>query len=240
MIKTHTHIKLIILLFLLIPLRNHSLVSIAYADTNYNVGIEKGTQILEVLKYDEQAWKNTVNITSTPSDWFGGDSDKIGSKSKTTLIDMWSRDSITFPIFHDLIFTNKTLSIFPIIRNYGYGEEYINQNYTNYYFIWGYTFHDWSFITKEFGYNPDTSSESSTILQYPKNFTRLLNDYNDYAIKINNNATFQSLNISFPLLTGDELLWQFALRRFPVAKPINNYLITLKDALNCTNASIEG
>jgi len=238
--KKSTTFRLIIISLLLIPLINQYLIFIAYANANYTSRLEKGTQILEVKKYDDQTWKNTVNVTSTPRDWFGGNSDKIGAKSKTTLLEMGHRDFMTSSIFHTLIFTNKTSSIFTIVRNYGYGEEYINENYTYYYFAWEYSFHYWTFTSSEFKIQPDFFYDHSIILQNPQNISQILDNYNEFASTINNNATLQSLNISFPLLSGDYLVWQFIIKRFAIGNPINDYLTTFTNILDCKNTTIQG
>ncbi len=66
-------------------------------------------QIYEVKKYDDETWKNTVNFTSTPSDWFGGDADKIGAKSKITLLNKKYNTSIS-NYFNGDISSRKNLS----------------------------------------------------------------------------------------------------------------------------------
>ena len=211
------------------------------ANTNFTNGLELGTQVYEVKHYDEIAWKNTVNFSISPRYWLGGEANIVGAKSKVTVVGWSSRDFITSEIFAKFIYSNETLSLLPIVSNYGYDEAYIDENYKHSYFVWEYTFHYYSFTTREFDihwyFQP---LNVSMIMKNPQDFKQILDDYNDYASKINNDTTLQSLNISFPTLSGDDILWQFVLRRYTIAKPITNYLIALKSALNCKNVSIKG
>ncbi|KKN19655.1 hypothetical protein LCGC14_0943570 [marine sediment metagenome] len=232
--------RLILIILLGVLLLNTHLMPFLKANSNFTNGLEVGTQVWEVKHYDEMAWQNTVNSSLNPKHWLGGEADKVGAKSKLTFESISNNDFMSSVIFKEFIYLNETLSIFPIVKENGYGEDFINDLNHTYYFVWNYGFHDWVFTTGEFIYQSSFEAEFSIILKDPHDFKQILEHYNDYASRVNNDTTLQSLNISFPLLNGDELLWQFALRRFLVAIPTNNYLITLKDALNCTNASVEG
>ena len=68
-----TKLILIVILMIISSIANPLLISKVYANMNYTQNLKRGTQILEVRKYDEETWINTVNITSTPSEWFGGE-----------------------------------------------------------------------------------------------------------------------------------------------------------------------
>ena len=59
--------------------------TITMANGNYNVALTKGTEVFTVTTYDEAGWKNTVNSSTTPSNWFEGDSNQTGAKSKNTI-----------------------------------------------------------------------------------------------------------------------------------------------------------
>ena len=240
MIKKRIILKLIIISIIIIPLTNPFLISIVDANTNYTISLEEGTQILEVKKYDNETWKNTVDITSTPSDWFGGDADKIGAKSKITLLMYGGNALNTYPLFFRLVIPQNTLPIFLNISNYGYNFTYVFNNYPNIYELWDYVYSYWSFTAKEFDVNPDTSYEKSFIFKFPQDFSTLLNDYNDFAGKLNNDTNLQLLGYSFPLLNGDDLVWHFITRRFSVGNPKSEYLNTFINTTECKNVTIRG
>lgn len=233
-------LKLMIISIIIIPLTNPLLISIVDANTNYTFSLEKGTQILEVKKYDNETWKNTVDITSTPSDWFGGDADKIGAKSKITTLFDGGNALNTYPIFIRLVIPQNTLPIFLNISNYGYDFTYVFNNYPNIYEIWDNVHNYWCFTAKEFDVNPDTLYENSYIFKFPQDFSTLLNDYNDFAGILNNDTNLQLLGYSFPLLNGDDLVWQFITRRFAVGNPKSEYLTTFINTIECKNVTIRG
>ncbi len=227
--------SLVIILFLL----NIYLINFVKANSNYSTGLEIGTQISEVKYYDEESWNNTVNPSMNPSHWLGGDANIVGSKSKLTIVDWYSSDLITSVIFARFLYSNKTLSIFSIVRDYGYGEEYINENFTHYYFVWSYTFHYWSFTSVGFDVQPNLYNDVSEILQDPQDFKEILDNYNDYAGIINNDTTLRSLNISFPILSGDDLIWRMIINsfRFAMGNPIKEYLTIYTDNMGCKNVT---
>ncbi len=233
--KTKKKKSLIIVVLLL----NTYLILFLMVNSSFSRGIELGTQIYKVKHYDEETWNNTVSLSMNPSHWFGGEADIIGAKSKFTIENLFVSDLITSAIFERFLYSNETLFIFPTVRDFGFGEDYINENYTYYYLVLSYTFHYWSFTSSGFDVHPDFYFNISTILQNPQDFKQILDDYNDYAGKINNDTTLQSLNISFPILNGDDLVWQFIINRFAVGNPIKKYLTIFTDNVGCKNVSIQ-
>jgi hypothetical protein len=143
-------------------------------------------------------------------------------------------------MFDKFIYSNETLSLLPIVSNYGYDEAYIDEYYTHSYFVWEYTFQYYSFTTREFDIYRDFQVNLSMIMKNPQDLKQMLDDYNDYASKINNNKTLQSLNISFPTLSGDDFIWRFIIGRFAIAHPINDYLTTLERVFDYKNVTIKG
>lgn len=231
-------LNFIIISLLGIFLVNINLITIVDANINYTIAIEKGTLILEVKQYDAQAWKNTVSLTLNPSDLFGGEADKVGAKSKFTNLGCGYNDIGVYFVFVDLVIPREILPIFSIVENYGYNFTYINNNYIYYYNIWDFDFSYWSFTTNEFDYNPVVLYYHSYIIQNPQDFKTMLDDYNNFSAVINNDSILQSLGYSFPILSGDDLLWQFITSRFPIANPISDYLTTIIDILECKNVTI--
>jgi hypothetical protein len=180
-----------------------------------------------------------VNFSISPSYWLGGEANIVGAKSKLTVVGWRTSDFITSEMFDKFIYSNETLSLLPIVSNYGYDEAYIDEYYTHSYFVWEYTFQYYSFTTREFDIYRDFQVNISMIMKNPQDLKQMLDDYNDYASKINNNKTLQSLNISFSTLSGDDFIWHFIIGRFAIAHPINDYLTTLERVLDYKNVTIE-
>lgn len=239
-IKKSLAIKFIIIILLGITLINQYSIILVQAQSDYNPALEMGTQILEVKRYDEQTWKNTVNITSSPNDWFGGDADKVGANSKITLFEWGYGGASTIAIFTMFVIPQNTMHIYNLLWEYGYDQTFFFNNYPHDYTTWAYFYNYWQFTTKEFNDNPDNSQRHSIILPYPQNFSTALNDYNNFSGIINNDTNLQTLGYSFPILSGDDLLWQYFTRRFAVASPINEYLTTLTNTLECENTTNRG
>ena len=238
--------KFLVILFLLMFFINLNFITLGSSKSNNFINnLELGTQILKVSYYNEQAWINSVNIPTNPRDWFGGQADKVGAKYKLTITDKsYSGTESTHSLLLKLVFPEKAYELFPDVSKYGY-DYYLSNNYTNQYQVWGYTFYYWNFTTGEFNVfqNYEYYLEMgvfSFIIQDPLDFKEMLVDYNDFAGKINNDTTLQALNISFPILTGVDLMWQFLLNRFAIATPVKDYLTAMIDVLNCTNAKVQG
>lgn len=212
----------------------------ANAQINYNLALEKGTQTMEINHYDEQAWNITVDATLNPEDWFGGDADRVGAKSKITVLDWWANDMNTYGMFQGLIIPKDYLPTFLAIHEYGYNHTYIANKYRDYYFIWDKSFVFRSFSSNGFSNFSDFKVQNSITLRYPKNISKLLDNYNEFASIINNDTILQSLNHTLPILNGDDFLWHFVLERYTIGNPIINYLTTLIGMLECTEVNIQG
>jgi hypothetical protein len=211
-----------------------------HAYENYNLALEKGTQIMEISYYDEQAWNATVNVTSSPNDWFGGEADRVGAKSKITVLEWWQDDINNAGLFRYLMIPKDYLPTYIAIRDYGYNHAYITSKFSNYYFDWQTSFVFRSFTLNGFSNFSDFTEQNSIILRYPENFSKILDEYNEFAFIVNNDTTLQSLNYSLPILSGDDFLWHFILERFSIGTPIIDYLTTLIGTLECNNVSIQG
>ena len=57
----------------------------ALASSNYQSTLVKGTDIFTVSEYNDAAWKTTVNNSTNPSNWFEGETNITGAKSKITM-----------------------------------------------------------------------------------------------------------------------------------------------------------
>jgi len=244
--KKRIKTKILIKIFLLIFFSNLNFIAIGTSkSTIFTNNLEMGTQIIKVSYYNEQAWKNSVTNATDPREWFGGQADKVGAKYKLTIIDKKYNENVSSNyIFLNFVFPEKAHELFPNVSKYGYGY-YLFNNYTYQYLVWRYYFYYWNFTTGEFNVFQNSTYYSdmlvsSFIIQDPLDYKKMLVDYNDFAGKINNDTTLQSLNISFPILTGDDLVWQFIISRIAVAAPINDYLTTMIEVLNCTNTTVRG
>jgi hypothetical protein len=235
--KTWITSKIIIILLIIIPLINLILISVVHADTPYSYDLEIGTQLFQVKKYDAEIWKNTVNVSSTPSDWFGGDADKIGAKSKYTLSYFFDVNVTTPSLFLRMVIPQNYLSIYEFIKDYGYDQQYIENHYPNVYEVSSYTSSFWKFTTKEF--NDTTHIQRSYIFKFPQNSLLLLNDYNNYSRIVNSDPVLQSLNYSLPILSGDDLVLQLITKRLALGIPKNQYLSSFINAVGSTNATIQ-
>lgn len=231
--------KIIMIIFLTIFFFNISKIRLTNASFDYSIALEKGTQIYEVKFYNDAVWEQTVNTTSNPNDWFMGDANLIGSKSKTTILDWMEDDLLIYILIRDLIIPKNILPVFFFIENYGYNFTYFLNNYPGYHKVWEYNLNFWDFRSNnDFDYTNDSTTKS-IILQNPDEYNKLINDYNNFSTVVNNDSILQSLGYSLPFLTGDEILWHFILERFTLAAPINNYLITLVNALGCKNVTVQ-
>ncbi len=239
--RKRTKLILGVFLMLIFTLVNPLLFSMVYANVNYTHNLKRGTQILEVKKYDEATWKNTVNVTSTPSDWFGGDADKIGARSKMTLFYREGYIMSSSELFFSFVLLCVDLRHFQNITNNKYNNTFINTLYPNLYNGFLYHYEKWNFTIKEFDTNTDYSNKKiSYIIRNPENFSMLLNNYNNFAGMVNNDTKLQLLNYTFPFLDGDDFVWQFITWRYPIPNPKNEYLNTFISTIGCKNTTIQG
>ena len=238
-IKKKRKLKLTVLVFLGIFIINYELYPLVSSNSNYTLSLEKGSQIFEVVYYDEETWKDTINVTSNPTDWFGGESDTIGAKSKTTVLGAYYGGSSTYAPFIKLFFSWFDVNT-SILWRYGYGQSYFLTHYPNDYNYWNPQLKSWPFGTEPFdNYSNCRIHDSSSFLFYkPLDFQSILYDYNDFAAVVNNDTALQAINISMPILSGDDFLWHFILERFVMVNPINNYLTEVINVLECENVSV--
>ncbi len=239
-IKKKKKSKLTILVFLVIFIINYELYPFVSSNSNYGISLENGSQIFEVKYYDEEAWREIINVTSNPSNWFGGESDTIGAKSKTTVLGVHYGGSSTYGLFIKLFFRWFDVNT-PILWEYGYNQSYFNYHYSNEYESWNPLLTYWSFGTEPFNNysNYKFYDRPSFLFREPLDFQRSLYDYNDFAAVVNNDTALQAINISLPILSGDEFLWRFIFDRYVMVNPINNYLTEVINLLECENVSVQ-
>jgi len=216
------------------------LITTVSAATTYQSTLVKGTEEFIITQYDETAWKNTVNTSSTPNDWFEGAANITNSKSKFT-IKGWSYttwqiyDVLTSIIMPEYFNTEEIFTLLGAMSNQGYNETIINANYTVSYNLWYGLRAVWNFTYGNFEEEP-SFIDGVFVLENPLLFKTMLDDYNNLSAELNGKLMLPP-GYSFPILTADEFLWQIALNGLAIAEPQEEYLINLVNELGCENAS---
>ena len=214
------------------------------ASLNYQTTLMKGTEIFIVDRYDNTGWKTTVNLSTTPSDWFEGDTNFTGAQSKVT-IKGWNDITWQFYDVFTTVFMTEYFSyedIFALLKlmdTAGYNETTINANYTDNYDLWYGLRAVWNFTIKEFEELP-SYNDGVMVFENPLDFKTILDDYNNLAADLNGELIIQIANYNFPILSADEFVWQLALNGLAIAKPQQEFLMNLVDELGCENVSSSG
>lgn len=215
------------------------------ASTIYQLGLAKSTNEYTVIQYDDDGWKATINPASNPKEYFEGDANVTGAKSKQTIT--WWFDQ-TYTTYYALL--SLYFSIFEYVAwntflgnltAAGYNETTINDNYTNTYKAWYGVSAEWWFTDGEFEEKPDNNASRIIIMKDPSNFKLILDDCNSIIEDILSDPKIDT-NLKFLLSnkTGDEFLWQLAFNDLAIAEPHGNYLESLVSELGCQNTSVIG
>jgi hypothetical protein len=241
--KTRTNIlSLTILSLLLIGIFSTSIV----ASSTYQHTLAKGTDDFVVELYDSTEWKNIVDSSLTPSDWFEGEANITNAKSKATLRGWvpatWDTYDVLISIFMREFFNStETFALLSIMDSQGYNETTINANYTTIYnFVYGLR-SVWNYTTKDYEENP-SYTEGIIIFPDPLKYKVMLDDYNALAEDLNGKFAiqFSVLGLSFPNVSVDEFLWQLIFSGFATSGPHGNYLESLVSELGCENTTVSG
>ncbi len=219
-----------------------SISSSVYA-TNYEIGLSKGTDVLTVKQYNETAWKNTVNFSSSPNKWFDGEANITGAQSKITIKGwnsvIWETYDLFVSLFLPSLFESQEITpLLLLMGSQGYNETNINNNYTNSYNLWIGLKALWNFTVGNFKEEPTIDNDLILILQNPSDIDDILNDYNDLSTELNSNPAIQMSGYTFPILDSDEFLWLFIFNRLALGTPSGPYLVDLITTLNCQNATV--
>ncbi len=239
--KTRTRIlSLTILNLFLIGILSTSIV----ASTTYQHTLTKRTDEFVVELYDSDEWKNTVNSTLTPSDWFEGEANITNAKSKATLKGWVSTTWDTWDVFTSIFMqeffnVTETFELLGIMNLQGYNETTINANYTtNYNLLFGLQA-VWNYTTNEYEEKP-SSTEVVIAFPDPLKYKVMLDDYNVLAGDLNGNPAIQFYGFSFPNVSADQFLWQLIFSGFATSEPHGNYLESLVSELGCENTTVSG
>ncbi len=216
------------------------------ASTTYEPALNKGTVVFKVDQYNEGKWEDTVDRELEPDDYFDGDSDEIGARSKITIKNLaeykWDLyDALIFffdvESFIDEDALNQT-ELFYLLSFLS--KDYVDALYPEEHKVWEALTVQWDFETEEFDESPDEKNYILPIFQEPKYYRDLLDDYNKWALGLN--TTMLLLGIEpFPILDGDDFLWLLITSGiFTIARPFNSYLTTLIDKLGSDDAEVKG
>jgi len=240
--KTRTSIlSLTILSLFLIGIFSTSIV----ASTTYQHTLTKGTDDFVVELYNDAEWKNTVDSSLTPSDWFEGEANVTNAKSKATLRgwvpatwDTW--DVFTSIFMREFFNFTETFTLLFTMDSQGYNETTINANYTtNYNFLLGLR-SLWNYTSTEYEEDPKLAPDRILIFSDPLKFRVMLDDYNALAEDLNGNFAIQFTGLSFPNVSADEFLWKLIFSGFATAGPHGTYLESLVSELGCENTTVSG
>ncbi len=217
-----------------------ALSTVVLASSNYQSTLVKGTDIFTVSQYDDTVWNTTVSNSTTPSDWFEGETNITGAKSKITMRGWrdttWETYDVLTGIFMPEIFNlEKIMMLLISMNSLGYNETTINTNYTtNYKLSYGVR-SVWNFTSS--GYPEEQSYiDGIMVFKNPSDFKTMLDDYNNLSAELNGKLPLSP----FPTLDADEFLWQIALNGLAIAKPQTGYLQVLIEDLGCENATSSG
>ncbi len=208
-------------------------------NSTYEIALNKGTETLMVSQYDQEGWEEDVDKDLEPDDWFGGDSDKIGAKSKITIRNFedykWNSFEVLTLIFgiYEPIPADK-LPYFLLMFN----KDSITTMYPDKYKVWESMCVKWDFESEEFEEEPDDSELLLPIFKDPKDLKEILELYNTWAQSVN--LTMLMLELEpYPILSEDEFLWKLALDGMLVlAQPFVKYLDAIIDELDCKNVKV--
>lgn len=226
------------LLFIMVFSLTMGVLKPSYANSDYSFSVVPGTQILEIDHCNLQLWKETINHTSSPLDWFPGNSNQTGAQSKKTVRILAFGECDTYTLFL-MIYSAYDIDYFEL-SDYGYDSNYLRLNFAHrYYNFWAYDLAIDYFMMPPLEDNSYESSEMYKILSHPSDFSTLIDDYNNFSETVNNDPLMQSLNISIPEFDGDYFLQYLIFNELATALPSNVYLNELIDALGCENASVQ-
>ena len=216
------------------------------APTTYEVALEKGTELYIVNQYNENKWEDTFGDDVKPDDWFKGDSDEIGAKSRITFRNVgdWKWDTfdalmtifdVTDAIPKDLLPNNVTMKFMSF-----FSEELLDELFPDPFNVWEAITVKWNYETEEFDETPDEKINTLPIFKKIKYFEEILDNYNQWAWIVNTTNNMTKLRIQpYKQMDGNDFLWQLILsQKLAIARPFNKYLNELIDEIDADDAKI--
>ena len=212
--------------------------------TAYQTTLSKGTELFQVITYDEDEWQATVDASSSPSAWIDGDANITGAQSKITTRGWVTATWSTYDVLQSLFLADlDPMSLYLVnteLSSKGYNESDINENYNNTYAITLSLRTEWIFTSSAFNESAANAMDVLAIPSNPADYKKVLDDYNDLAFEIQNDGALFTIHSFFPNITADEFLWNLAMSTLAMGTPISPYIQDLVDILNCENASYSG
>lgn len=201
--------------------------------TYYDIAVIKGTQTYEVQPFNEGEWAKTV------TEWFKGDCNKSGARSKITTraIYNWSwgmYDVFLHSILPLMYSPEESYGIAALVGSLDFDKEYINETYDEEFSIWNIYQAKWFYTKGTFNETANYTWIANPIFKEPRDYANALEAYNDLITDLNREPLIKFLKLIFPRFTPDEFLWELVLNGLIIAKPFNDYLVNLVQELDCS------
>jgi len=217
------------------------------ATPNYQLTLMKGTEEYIVEHYDDAAWKATVSPSSSPKQFFQGDANVTGAKSKQTIKGWVDTTFSTYQALLSLYFSLTEFGAWQLFaKNFtaaGYNETTINEKYPNEYAAWSGISAEWWFTKGAYPEAPNSSVTPIVIIKNPSDYKSILDDCNAILEEIRNDLSINLFIKAFFSLvnkTADQFAWQLVKYGFGVASPRNSYLEEMVTDLGCVDTKASG
>ena len=218
------------------------------ASTTYQLGLTKSTDEYTVIQYNDDGWKTTINPALNSKEYFEGDANVTGAKSKQTIKGWVDQTYSTYDALLSLYFSFIEYGLWNLflvnLTAAGYNETTINANYTNTYDAWYGVSAEWWFTDGEFEETPNNTISPIIIMKDPSAYKSILDDCNAIIEDVSTDPAINiSIRIPFSTIsnkTADEFLWQLVFYGFGVAQPATDYLNEVITEIACTNTTTSG
>ena len=215
------------------------------AQTTYEVALEKGTEIYIVNSYNKEKWEDIFGDELDPDDWFEGDSDEIGAKSRLTLRNVgewkWDTFDMLMNVFDvldaipkDLPLNNDTMKLMVF-----FSEDFVDALFEDKFSVWEAITVKWNYETEEFDETPDEKINTLPVFKNLKDFDEILDNYNEWATLINMTMILLGLE-PYKIMDGDDFLWELILsQKLAIASPFKKYLNELIEEIDADDAEVK-
>ncbi|MHA1375114.1 MAG: hypothetical protein ACTSR7_12565 [Promethearchaeota archaeon] len=215
------------------------------ASTTYQLGLTKSTDEYTVIQYDDDGWKATINPFSNSKEYFKGDANVTGAKSKQTIKGWVDQTYTTYDALLSLYFSFIEYGMWNNFQvNFTeaeYNETTINADYPNNYSAWYGVSAEWWFTEGEYEETPNNTISPIIIMKDPSDYKLILDNCNALINEIlNDTAIDMSIKFFFSNKTADEFLWQLVFYGFGIAPPEADYLGEVVSELACVNTTAIG
>ena len=239
------HIIQIMSLFLLGTIFFGFLFTSVSASTTYQLGLTKSTDEYTIIQYDDDGWKATINPATNSKEYFEGDANVTGAKSKKTIKGWVDQTYSTYDALLSLyfnIFEYLSWSAYQVnFTAAGYNETTINAAYNTNYSAWYGVSAEWWFTDGEYEETPNNTISPIIIMKDPSDYKLILDSCNAIIEDILIDPGIDmSIKFLFSNKTGDEFLWQLVFYGFGIAPPEADYLDEVVAELSCVNTTVVG